>query len=71
MLKRENTERLLKKMEECGVTVPECAREIGLSRQSLYQKINGERDFKCAEMGALCTILKIDVSPEFKAIFFG
>ena len=70
MLSSVNSSNLKAKMKAKGEDINTCARALGLSRQSLYQKVNGERELKCSEVVGLCKILGINPGKEFTSIFF-
>lgn len=55
------------KMSRIPITA--IAEEMGLSRQSLYLKMQGERDFKISEVTKLCEILRL-TDEEKTLIFF-
>lgn len=65
-----NTELLKKKIDESGLKISFIAEKMGLSRQGLYYKINGEREFTQSEIILICDILKIKSKPERDLIFF-
>ena len=54
---------------ECGYSVPSMAREIGISRQALYTKMRGVRQFRADEIARLTEILHL-TSAEAWDIFF-
>ena len=70
MLSKLNSKNLKAKIEAKGEDINSCARALGLTRQSMHQKINGERELKCSEIAGLCKILEIDPGNEFSSIFF-
>lgn len=45
------------------------AEQMGISRQSLYLKMKGERDFKTSEVSKLCEILRL-TEEERTLVFF-
>ena len=51
------------------IPITAIAEEMGLSRQSLYLKMRGERDFKISEVTKLCDILRL-TDEEKSLIFF-
>jgi DNA-binding Xre family transcriptional regulator len=51
------------------VKVSVLADKIGISRQSLHMKLNGERSFDQGEIMALKTVLRLS-DEEFMSIFF-
>ena len=61
---------LLKKVIiDSGVPLSVIARKTNISRESLYNKINGKTEFKASEMNSLAIVLKL--SDEMKnKIFF-
>ena len=64
-----NLEMLNEKIDEIGIPVTTIADKIGISRQSLYLKMNGEREFKTSEVTKLCDILRL-TDTEKSRIFF-
>lgn len=50
------------------VPITAIAQELGLSRQSLYLKMKGERDFKTSEVDKLCDFLRL--TPEERTLIF-
>lgn len=46
------------KIIECGLTVSQTAEELGISRQTLNNKINGHSEWTVTEYNKLCEILK-------------
>ena len=53
-----------------GLTQEQLAEKMGVSRQSLYLKIKGVRDFKASEMYCISDILRL-TDDEKALIFFG
>lgn len=51
------------------IPITAIAEEMGLSRQSLYLKMKGEREFKSSEVVKLCEILRL-TEEERMLIFF-
>ena len=47
------------KIDEINIPITTIAEKIGISRQSLYLKLNGLRDFKVSEINSLCDILRL------------
>ena len=62
--------RLLKKVvSDSGLPLSVIARKTNISRESLYNKINGKTEFKASEMSSLSSLLNL--SDEMKnKIFF-
>nr|MBQ4454721.1 helix-turn-helix transcriptional regulator [Clostridia bacterium] len=58
-------EKLHKLIRESDLTLGEIASDSGINRQSLYKKINGEREFRLSEYERLCRCLGLDVSELF------
>lgn len=56
-------------IQDRGVKVSVLADKIGISRQSLHMKLNGERSFDQGEIMAIKTNLRLS-DEEFMAIFF-
>ncbi len=63
----------LKKLNKCiddsRIPIAAIAEELGLSRQSLYLKLSGERDFKSSEVTKLSKMLRL-TDEEKLSIFF-
>lgn len=53
-----------------GLTKRELAKELGLSEQGLYKKMNNITEFKASEIAKLYKILKLKSLNEQKKIFF-
>lgn len=51
------------------IPITAIAEEMGISRQTLYLKMKGERDFKASEVSRLCVILRL-TNEEKRLIFF-
>ena len=49
-------------IDERGFTKNEIAEQLGLSRQGLYNKINGEKEFKASEIRKLSRLLNLSDS---------
>ena len=56
-------------IEERGFTKNEIAEQLGLSRQGLYNKLNGEKEFKASEIRKLSRLLNLSDSDK-NQIFF-
>lgn len=52
------------------ITITSIAKEMGFSRQTLYKKMNGEREFKVSEVSRICDILRL-TKEERTFVFFG
>lgn len=64
-----NNEKLKEVIQESGIKISVLADKIGISRQSLYMKINGERSFDQGEIMALKSNLHLS-DEQFMTIFF-
>lgn len=64
-----NDKLLLKKIESSLIPKASIAKELGVSRQAFYRKLNGDREFKASEVKKLAIILHL-TSEEKDAIFF-
>ena len=64
-----NHEMLRGIIQDRGVKVSVLADKIGISRQSLHMKLNGERSFDQGEIMAIKTNLRLS-DTEFMEIFF-
>ena len=54
-----NPEMLKGKIRESGMTVTAIAFKCGVTRESLYKKLNGETEFKASEIVKLTNILRL------------
>lgn len=59
-----------KRVAECGVSYQFLSDKLGISRQALYNKRNGESEFTGREIVVLCKILHIEDLDEVKKIFY-
>lgn len=64
-----NTKKLQGIMREQGFTLEKLSNAISLSKNGLFNKIHGKREFLCSEMQAIRTIFNLTDS-EFEQIFF-
>lgn len=64
-----NTKLLRKKIDDSGYKAKFLANRIGITYQSLLNKINNEREFKASEIQALYELLAL-TEDERTAIFF-
>lgn len=64
-----NNDLLKEVIQNSGVKVSVLADKVGISRQSLYMKLNGERTFDQGEIMALKTNLHLS-DDQFMEIFF-
>lgn len=64
-----NDELLLEKIDSSRLSRGFIAECLGLTRQGLYNKLSGEREFKGSEIKKLSTLLKLSDS-ERESIFF-
>lgn len=64
-----NTELLRKKIEEKGITFKFLALKIGITRESLYNKLNNTTEFKASEISRIAEVLQL-TSKERDDIFF-
>jgi len=69
VFKLTNTGILKNKIKESGLSITFIARKIGISREYLYQKINGAVEFKQSEIETLKFLLRLS-NNEREAIFF-
>ena len=62
----------LKYLNDCiilsHIPITAIAKEMGISRQTLYLKMKGERDFKISEVYKLCDVLRL-TNDEKRLIF--
>ncbi len=64
-----NNEKLKEVIQDSGIKISVLADKIGISRQSLYMKINGERSFDQGEIMELKSNLHLS-DEQFMTIFF-
>ena len=65
-----NVEKLRKKISDSGYKISYLAKQLSITPQGLYLKLNGTNQFKALEIQILCRILGITNSEEMKEIFF-
>lgn len=63
-------DRLKKRIKDSGMTVTSIAIKTGISRETLYNKLNGVVDFKASEILGLSMVLGLSAK-ERNEIFFG
>lgn len=56
-------------IKDAGFTVTSFARKIGISREALYSKLSGKREFKLSEINMVTQLLSLS-DKERDAIFF-
>lgn len=64
-----NLDYLKSKITEINIPITAIAEKMGISRQSLYLKLDGQREFKASEMEKVCEILRL-TNQEKSCIFF-
>lgn len=64
-----NMTMLRDKIKESGISFTAVADKIGVSRETLYNRINGESEFKASEIACLTNMLQLNKS-EQDNIFF-
>lgn len=64
-----NTKLLEKKISDSGMTMVSLAEKTGILRESLYNKLKGNTEFKASEISSLSKVLRLSVR-ERDAIFF-
>lgn len=64
-----DSKRLREKINEKGVSITFLAGRLGVSREGLYNKLNGDTEFKASEIYALRKILDLSHA-ETDLIFF-
>ena len=65
-----DTCRLKKTIDSSGFRIDHIAKELDLSRQGLYNKINNRYEFKISEVEKLCKLLGISSLKEKEKIFY-
>lgn len=64
-----NTAMLIDRIERSGKSKSEIAELLGITRQGLYNKLNGEREFKSSEIRIISGLLSL-TAEERDLIFF-
>lgn len=64
-----NLEYLNDRISISRIPITAIAEKLGVSRQTLYNKMHGDRDFKTSEIAKLCEILRL-TDEEKKLVFF-
>lgn len=64
-----NTKLLEKKISDSGMTMVSLAEKTGILRESLYNKLKGNTEFKASEISSLSKVLRLSTR-ERDAIFF-
>ncbi len=59
------------KIDEIDIPITAIANKMGISRQSLYLKLNGRREFKTSEMRKICEILRLTTEERNRIFFAG
>lgn len=62
-------EALKDRMDDSGMTMTAIANKSGISRVTLYNKLDGRGEFKVSEISALCRVLHMS-DLERDSIFF-
>ena len=65
-----NTSKLNQRIDESGLKRGYIAESLGITRQSLFSKVNNSTEFLSSEVQDLCKLLGIDKLTEKEAIFF-
>lgn len=61
--------KLKEKIKETGMTITFIAEKTGILRETLYNRFNGNADFKASEIVALTSVLRL-TKAERDEIFF-
>lgn len=64
-----NMELLRNKIKDSGITYTAVARKIGVTRETLYNRLDEKSEFKASEIACLSDMLRLKKS-EQDAIFF-
>jgi len=64
-----DSELLISTITECGISQSEIARELGITRQGLWKKINNRSEFKQSEIEKLARLLNLDFELNSKIFF--
>ena len=65
-----NTGKLRVAIDESGMTITALAKKMGISSESLHNKINRKAEFTASEIGVVSDVLRL-TSESRDAIFFG
>ena len=65
-----NTEELRERIRKSGLKLEYIAKQLGITRFTLTQKIENVSAFKVPEVQKICEILKIEDTDEKEYIFF-
>lgn len=57
------------KIDEIKIPITTIAEKMGISRQTFYLKMSGQREFKASEIEKICDILRL-TDEEKSSIFF-
>ena len=57
------------KIDEIKIPITTIAEKMGISRQTFYLKMSGQREFKASEIEKICDILRL-TDDEKSSIFF-
>ena len=60
---------LRKRIDDSGITMVSIANQTGISRETLYNRLNEEGEFKASEITALTKVLNLGMA-EREQIFF-
>lgn len=60
---------LREKMGLSGMTVTSIARQAGMLRETLYNRLNSDADFKASEIAALTKVLRLSKTERDKIFF--
>lgn len=60
---------LRKKIKDSGITVTAVADKLGVSRETLYNRMDGKSEFKASEIACLTDMLRLK-KDEQDSIFF-
>ena len=60
---------LRRKIKDSGVTITAVADRIGVTRETLYNRLDGKSEFKASEISCLTNMLRLKKA-EQDAIFF-
>ena len=64
-----NSQRLKQAIDESGITITALAKKVGISRESMYNKIENKTEFTVSEIGLISSALHLSNEAR-DAIFF-
>ncbi|MBM6824825.1 DUF739 family protein [Veillonella magna] len=60
---------LKERIERSGITFTWIAKKLGITREGLYNKLQGKSEFKASEIGVLIDVLQLTPSEQQRYFF--